>query len=386
MALDFDIIIFGGGIAGLWLGNVLVRKGYNAIVVEKDKLGGGQTLASQGMIHGGQKYQIQNVMALQADVAAKMPERWEACIEGRGEIDLTGVRVLSPTQVMWPAGSFLSSAGVWLGTKRLSLRSIKLQPADFPEALRLRKNFKGPVYELPEAVVDVESLIRLMAANLQGRVFQGEISELSRDGKVMVSDQKLHAQLIIFTAGTGNELALELLHVNERRAQRRPLRQIMVRPLPYQLFGHGIVASPQPRVTVTSHACGNGEYVWYLGGALAEQGATLDEGPALAHAKNELKEIFPQIDWDQKEWATWLGDRAEPYNDKGRLPPGPFVERHDRVLIAWPTKLTFAPALSDRVLQQLAGISPMAKSLPPPLPLATVASYPWGIASWRNLG
>ncbi len=55
MPYTYDIIVFGGGIAGLWLSNVLVREGYDVILIESDRLGCGQTLASQGMIHGGQK-------------------------------------------------------------------------------------------------------------------------------------------------------------------------------------------------------------------------------------------------------------------------------------------------------------------------------------------
>ena len=48
-----DIVVFGGGIAGLWLLNRLRDEGYDAILLEADGLGAAQTLASQGIIHGG---------------------------------------------------------------------------------------------------------------------------------------------------------------------------------------------------------------------------------------------------------------------------------------------------------------------------------------------
>ncbi|HCC44093.1 MAG TPA: FAD-binding oxidoreductase, partial [Gammaproteobacteria bacterium] len=51
-----DIAILGGGIAGLWLLNLLVSRGYSVVLLEKEALGAGQTIASQGMIHGGVKY------------------------------------------------------------------------------------------------------------------------------------------------------------------------------------------------------------------------------------------------------------------------------------------------------------------------------------------
>ena len=47
------IIIIGGGIAGLWMLNRLRAEGYDVMLLEKNQLGAGQTIASQGMIHGG---------------------------------------------------------------------------------------------------------------------------------------------------------------------------------------------------------------------------------------------------------------------------------------------------------------------------------------------
>jgi choline dehydrogenase-like flavoprotein len=382
---EYDMIIVGGGIAGLWLGNTLLRAGYNVIVIEKDKLGAGQTLAAQGMIHGGQKYLLEGVVSPQAAAVAKMPERWQACFDGRGEIDLSPVQFLSETQVMWPAGSLLSGVAVLAAAKLVNAAPMRLRNSDFPDALKHSNKARGWVYRLPEKVLDVRSLILAMAGNLQGRVFKGEVGEVLSDGQVAVSGKALRAQAVIFAAGTGNELAFDLLRVKERKTQRRPLRQVMVRPLSDPLFGHGIVASANPRITITSHPCGDGEYVWYLGGNVAEEGAKMDEMEALRFAKRELTEIFPAIDWDGKHWASWYGDRAEPFDAKGELPPGPLVRRHGRILLAWPTKLTFAPALSDLVFERLKDTRPAAESEPPPLPPATIGSYPWEVATWQSV-
>jgi len=48
MAYTYNIIVFGGAIAGLWLSNVLLREGYDVILIESDRLGCAQTQASQG--------------------------------------------------------------------------------------------------------------------------------------------------------------------------------------------------------------------------------------------------------------------------------------------------------------------------------------------------
>ena len=57
-ALSTDILIVGGGIAGLWLNARLRRAGYATVLVESASLGGGQSVKSQGIIHGGAKYAL----------------------------------------------------------------------------------------------------------------------------------------------------------------------------------------------------------------------------------------------------------------------------------------------------------------------------------------
>ena len=55
-SLSTDVLIVGGGVAGLWLNARLRRLGYSTLLVDKGVLGGGQSAKSQGIIHGGTKY------------------------------------------------------------------------------------------------------------------------------------------------------------------------------------------------------------------------------------------------------------------------------------------------------------------------------------------
>jgi len=387
MSYDYDVIICGGGVAGLWLGNTLMRAGYNVILIEKDRLGAGQTLASQGMIHGGQKYVLGGLLTPHAAAIARMPERWQASLDGSGEIDLTKVELLSPSQVMWGAGSF-SAAAVFAAAKLANAKTAQLGPEQIPAVLERSGASKGPVYSLPEAVLDVRSLLAALAGNLAGRTLHGDITDLRPDGTIAVSGHFMRGQRVIFVAGAGNEQALALLGEKQAQTQRRPLRQVMVRPFPAALFGHGIVNSPKPRITVTSHRYrSDSDYVWYLGGAVAETGASMDEAAALRFAKSELQAIFPKLDWGTKEWASWLSDRAEPIDQYGKLPLDPAVREYGRVLVAWPVKLTFAPALADRVHGIFArdAVQPVATSNPPPLAPATIGAYPWDAAAWQTI-
>ena len=89
---QFDIAIAGGGIAGLWLLNRLSQLGYSTVLLEKNALGTGQTLASQGIVHGGLKYALNGVLSPASSAIADMPERWRRCLDGQGDIDLRTTR------------------------------------------------------------------------------------------------------------------------------------------------------------------------------------------------------------------------------------------------------------------------------------------------------
>src|SRR5579862_4699593 len=90
-----DEVIWGGGIAGLWLLNRLRQAGISALLFESGALGGGQTHKSQGIIHGGMKYALQGAFTKEAQALQDMPTIWKQCLNGSGEIDLSGVPLLS---------------------------------------------------------------------------------------------------------------------------------------------------------------------------------------------------------------------------------------------------------------------------------------------------
>ena len=56
--MQVDVLIFGGGAAGLWLLDELARRGDRVLLLEAVRPAG-QTIASQGIIHGGLKYTLQ---------------------------------------------------------------------------------------------------------------------------------------------------------------------------------------------------------------------------------------------------------------------------------------------------------------------------------------
>ena len=64
-----QVIIAGAGIAGLWTLRRLLAAGYDAILLERDAIGAGQTLGAQGILHGGVKYGLDGS---NRDIAAEL--------------------------------------------------------------------------------------------------------------------------------------------------------------------------------------------------------------------------------------------------------------------------------------------------------------------------
>ena len=109
--MRLDVVVFGGGAAGLWCLDRLRRAGYHAILLERQALGSGQTVQAQGIIHGGGKYALRGVRDFAAVRATSlMPERWRRSIAGELQPDLSGTRVLSDRCHLWlPRGSAITA-------------------------------------------------------------------------------------------------------------------------------------------------------------------------------------------------------------------------------------------------------------------------------------
>ena len=106
--LHVDVVIFGGGVAGLWLLARLCQAGYQALLLESNALGAGQTRFAQGIIHGGTKYALTGKLTASTAAVFAMPQIWRDCLQGQGEVDLSGAVVLSEHQYMWSTPGLFS--------------------------------------------------------------------------------------------------------------------------------------------------------------------------------------------------------------------------------------------------------------------------------------
>lgn len=360
-----DVVIFGGGIAGLWLLNRLRQLGLSVLLFESGALGGGQTHKAQGIIHGGMKYALQGMMTGEARAMADMPVYWKQCLAGKGDVDLSAVPILSPQHYLWSPHKFTSKLTGFLAGAALTSKVEPLAKEDYPAVFKA-PGFKGEVFSLGEIVIDVPALVREMVKPNQDVIFK--IEPLCEEGLKLDDDGYLvsatlyqsgksievTAQQFIFTAGAGNEVIIKKLQNKEVGMQRRPLHMVLVKtPFDYPLYAHCLGFGSRPRLTITTHYMQDGSTVWYLGGLLSEEGVGRSSDAQIQAAREELASLFPWLDFSAAQFATFMIDRAEPLQKSGLKPESSFVKITQNMMIAWPTKLALAPKLADDIIQHL---------------------------------
>ena len=383
-SLSTDVLIVGGGVAGLWLNARLRRQGFATLLVDKGTLGGGQSVKSQGIIHGGTKYALSGALTGASEAIADMPRRWREALAGKGELDLSGVRLLSDAHYLWSPGTLAGNLTSFFASKAVRSRVGQVKGDELPPALQ-HPRFKGKVYRLSELVLDVPSLIARLAELAGDSLLACErIEPLLDDNELVglrVDGRDIRAQRIVFSAGGGTAELLASLGLQQPAMQRRPLHMVIVKaPTLKPLYAHCLGGGTKPRITVTSHPTADGEWVWYLGGDLAEaDGVARDEATQIAAAKKELAELVPWIDLSSAQWATLRIDRAEPAQSALARPDNAFLAEQGRLLVGWPTKLALSPDFSDRVEAALArdGIRPANHPALPQLPRPPLTGPFW---------
>lgn len=386
-AISTDVLIVGAGVAGLWLNARLRHQGFSTVVVEKASLGGGQTLKSQGIIHGGAKYALHGALSGASEAIADMPRRWRDALAGKGELNLSGVRLLSEAHYLWSPGTIAGNLTSFFASKAVRGRVDQVKGSDLPPALQ-DPRFKGKVYRLAELVIDIPSLVKKLAELAGDSLLASQnIEPLRQDGELVglrVDGRDIHAQRLVLSAGGGMADLLQALNVSQPAMQRRPLHMVLVKgPTLKPLYAHCLGGGPKPRITVTTHPAADGQWVWYLGGDIAEaEGVARTPAEQIAAAKKELANLLPWVDLSQAQFATLRVDRAEPQQSGLVRPDNAFLDVQGRLMVGWPTKLALAPDFADRVLASLSrdDIHPT-----PQPPHADFPKPPLAIPVWDQL-
>ena len=358
-----DVIVFGGGIAGLWTLARLQQAGYKAVLLESQALGAGQTRYAQGIIHGGTKYALTGKLTASSESLADMPSRWRDCYQGNGELDLSQAELLSDAHYLWSTTSLTSRISGFFASKVMRSRSTELDRKSLP-AIFQHRDFKGQFYRLDEPVFNTMTVIRALAEPRKQSILMIDRESLTHeDGKLKVSsaqgvDYCFHYKKVIFNAGEGNEELVARFDNDQPEMQRRPLKMVVMRGVQNDMiYAHCLGASVNPRITITSHRDARDNVVWYMGGQLAEDGVNKTDVALVKAAKKELGQLIPWLELKGAEWGVLEINRAE-IKKPGTTRPDTFsIEQHKDVITAWPTKLALAPVLADELVNMIAADS-----------------------------
>ena len=353
--IDVDVAIVGAGIAGLWLGNLLAQRGVAFAICEAEAVGGVQTAASQGIVHGGLKYALGGKATASSRALAAMPARWRACLAGGGDIDLRGVPLLAEHMHLF-APEPSARVRLFFGSRLAAGQCRRLDAAATPFR-------RGTVAEMDDFVIDVPQLVRRLTAPLQDRIVAAKVDalRLGRDGIAAIAtpDAEIRARHVVLAAGLGNDALAHRAGFADVGMARRPLRQTSVRLRHAPgIYAHCLRSSfgTAPDMTVTSHGD-----VLYIGGAVADDGAERSEEEQIAVVRGLLRRMFPAIDLSGARFDTHLATRAEPLRGTG----GAFAERRGNCILCWPLKLSLAPRLGELTMALLNGAGQAYAPTPP---------------------
>ncbi len=361
--LECDVVIWGGGCAGLWLLDELRRGGVRAVLLEANALGSGQTVAAQGILHGGLKYSLAGLLSASARMVREMPLVWDAAVAGNAEPDLSAMRLRAPWCALWRGASLKSWTSMLGAVAALQVRPVEFNEQEIPPVLA---GCPRPVYRLAERVIDPLSLLEVLAERNRGLVWQVSSNGGLQQGSESIlvrrpgSDEtlRLRSRWVVLSAGEGNATLRARLGLATEIMQRRPLRVALVRGNLPRLNGH-CVEGAKTRVTITSEIDRQGRTVWQLGGQVSEDGISMKADDFLSHAKRELLAVLPGFHDDGLEWAEFSVNRAERATTSGLMPGDVQIIREGNVLTVWPTKLVMAPLLTRRLVEliELAGLN-----------------------------
>jgi glycine/D-amino acid oxidase-like deaminating enzyme len=383
-----DVAIIGGGIAGLWLLGRMHALGYSTILLSKGPLGQGQSIASQGIIHGGLKYTLDGMLKGGALNAHKAKTRWKECLSGQGEFDLRPVVVLAKNLLLWSSKNLYARLSLALARQLFSGNISGVPLLQYPEPFK-SASFRSKLYQMDDLVVDTTSLLRTLSAAHEKRIRQmpEHARLIKHQGRIAIESRqqahRLWPNMCILAAGSGNAAILGDLDQRAPRMQRRPLRQLILRaPSLPNIYGHYLAGGSKPYFTISTHRDDSNKIIWYIGGDIAEQNSSAKDAQILG----KLAQILAMPQLRKAQLSEFYIDRAEPRQFARRRPEQPYAaisKTLENLMTVWPVKLTMAPLLADTVTTLMAEkrILPSGTNTQIKLPEHMVAWPKLGIAS-----
>src|SRR5690606_33295549 len=140
--------------------------------LEAGDLGSGQTIASQGIIHGGLKYTLSGLFTPSARAIREMPTIWRRCLAGEGPPDmprLSGTRLRAEFCHIWRTETLSARLAMFGARAGLLITPRKLDVSERPPVLA---QCPGAVARLDEQVLEPVSFLEVLAQQHQARLLK----------------------------------------------------------------------------------------------------------------------------------------------------------------------------------------------------------------------
>ncbi|OGN25686.1 MAG: hypothetical protein A3B17_02170 [Candidatus Yanofskybacteria bacterium RIFCSPLOWO2_01_FULL_45_72] len=374
--ITLDVLIVGGGIAGLWLLDECRRSGYDVLLLESKALGSGQTIASQGILHGGLKYSLARASNGFINNIKKMPPIWQACLSGLREPNISSVRLRGKYCCMWTANSFLSrisQIGVQIGFSSVTAFMAK---DERPIPLR---DCPGKILRVDEQIIDPKSLLAVLAKRNLKTIIHAPSFNFSSELVTIYHPENgdrvlFKPKIIIFAAGKSNSLLRKIHGLDSSIMVCKPLPILVVSGNLPELNGY-CIDFVKARAIITTQRTNANHAVWQVASETAMQKS---EGNFINYAWQELRSALPGFKWPDITLSTYTSNRAEIMTGGVRV-NNSYALRDGNIITAWPTKLVLAPYLAEQVLKMLPAPSNnkngviVCKDWPRP----KIAPFPW---------
>ncbi|MBU1907807.1 FAD-dependent oxidoreductase [Patescibacteria group bacterium] len=382
ITIPLDVLVIGGGSAGLWLLDELRRKGHSAVLVESDSLGKGQTIASQGILHGGMKHALVARPGTFVKALGSMTRVWRECLSGDREPDLSSVSRRSDSCYFWRTSSFASFVGSF--GARFGIRSEikKVAYTSLPDVLR---GASGDVYQIDEQVIDPSSLVSALFERNRPFVIRADVArvELSSRNTVIAVHlsgsngyiKTLKSEFVVLTAGEGNAALRKICGLPEKAMLLLPLQILVLRGDLPDLNGVCLEGT-QAKAVITTHRLSNNDAVWQF----ASERIDPEASERFAQlALGEIAAALPGFNFPKFSVSVYTAKRAECATESGGRCADVAVFKEGNVVTAWPTKLVLVPRMVERVMGYLpflsshTGIEREIAEFPRP----EIAPFPW---------
>lgn len=382
-----DIVIFGAGIAGLWSFNHLKSIGYDVLLLEKESIGCGQTIASQGIIHSGLKFSLAGKVNSLAKSISAMPQIWKDALEGNGDVDLSAANISAQSQQLLIPSGFMGGLTKLVTKKALGSSVHEIPRDEWSDDIK-SSGFKGSVVFMGEPVLDIPSVIRALAEPYKSSIKQITLEQAASPFKFL-KENNINAKRVIFTGAASNhDIAKTCAQDDGLATQKRPLMQGMMKNAPFPLYAHLVGKTDKPVASITTHEMNDATLVWYLGGGVAERAKDTNPDDVYNDIIKAFQSYLPAIDLSNIEWSVLPIDRIEGKSKTDSwMPDTPTIHNTEAALYCWPTKLTFAPMLSNMILKNLKNSNITPSSRQSDFLFLKNAKYtqtPWDKATWEK--